>query len=229
MRVHRLRGLMASTHLIETDSSLFLVDAGFFGHSSTILRAIRRLGRQPEDLRLVIITHAHLDHFGGLAGLGDTVDFETACHPDHVCTIERGEVLVSPAIRPGWKHYVGLARHTMDWLPVRGTGPAVPLEDGAELSGWGLAGRVVHTPGHSAGCLSVLLDDGTALVGDLIQGKRPPTLMPELPAMAESTTDAYASWRRLLSMGATRFLPAHAGEFTAGELQATMRRDGVAA
>ncbi|MBE0417654.1 MAG: MBL fold metallo-hydrolase [Coriobacteriia bacterium] len=220
---------MASTHLIETDSALFLIDAGFFGHASTILRAIRRLGRQPQELRLVLITHAHLDHFGGLAGLSDAVAFETACHPDHVCTVERGGLLVSPAVRLGWEHYVQLARHTMGWLPVRGTGPVIPLKDGTDLSAWGLPGRVVHTPGHSAGCLSVLLDDGTALVGDLVQGKRLPTLVPELPAMAEDTTRAYASWERLLAMGATRFLPAHAGEFTAGELLATLRRDGIAA
>jgi len=228
MRIHRLQGLMASTHLIETDSALFLVDAGFFGHSATILRAIRRLGRTPEELRLVLLTHGHLDHFGGLAGLRDSVDFETACHPDHVDTIERGGLLVSPAIKPGWERYVGLARLTMGWLPVRGTAPVTPLEDGADLSVWGLPGRAVHTPGHSSGCLSVLLDDGTVIIGDLVQGKRLPTLVPELPAMAEDVASAYASWKRLLAMGATRFLPAHAKEFTAPELLATMRRDGVA-
>jgi hydroxyacylglutathione hydrolase len=229
MRIHRLRGLMASTHLIETDTALFLVDAGFFGHSTTILRAIRQLGRTPEELRLVLITHGHLDHFGGLAGLRDTVDFEAACHPDHVRAVEQGGLLVSPAIRPGWDQYVDLARHTMGWLPVRGTAPVTPLEDGADLSAWGLPGRAIHTPGHSSGCLSVLLDDGTAIVGDLVQGKRLPTLRPELPSMAEDVASAYTSWHRLLSMGATRFFPAHAGAFTAEELLATLDRDGITA
>lgn len=216
---------MASTHLIETDDALFLVDAGFFGHSSTVLRAIRRLGRRPEELRLVLITHAHLDHFGGLAGLSDAASFETACHPDHVSVLERGGLLVSPAARPGWDGYVRLAERTMGWLPVKGTSPVIALGDCADLSPWGLAARAVHTPGHSAGCLSILLDDGTALVGDLVQGKRLPSLVPELPSMAEDTGQAHESWMRLLSMGATRFLPAHAGEFTAEELRATLRRD----
>ena len=216
---------MASSHLIETADALFLVDAGFLGHGSTVLRAIRRLGRRPDELRLVIITHAHLDHFGGLAGLREAADFETACHPDHVSVLEQGGFLVSPAIRPGWHAYVGFVRRTTGWLPVRGAGPVRALEDGADLSAWGLPGRIVHTPGHSAGCLSVLLDDGTALVGDLAQGKRLPTRVPELPAMAEDTDRVYQSWRRLLSMGATRFLPAHASAFTADELRATLNRD----
>ncbi len=227
MRIHRLQGLMASTHLIETDDALFLVDAGFFGHGRTVLRAIRNVGRRPEELRLVLITHAHLDHFGGLAGLRELAVFETACHPDHVWMLEQGGLLVSPAVRPGWASYVRLARRTMPWLPVRGTAPVLALEDGADLSAWGLPGRVLHTPGHSTGCLSVLLDDGTALVGDLVQGKRLPTLVPELPAMAEDTTSAYESWQRLLAMGATRFLPAHAAEFTDDELRSTLRRDRV--
>ncbi len=224
MTVHRLRGLMASTHLIETPDALFLVDAGFFGHASTVLRAIKRLGRRPEELRLVVVTHAHLDHYGGLAGLRDSVEFETACHPHHADVLERGEAIVSPAARPGWESYVKLAYHTMDWLPVRGTGPVTQLADGEDLSRWGLPGRAVHTPGHSDGCLSVLLDDGTALVGDLVQGKRLPTLVPELPSMAEDTMRAHDSWRRLLDMGATRFLPAHAAGFTAAELRAVLPR-----
>ena len=225
MHVHRLRGLMASTHLIETDDALFLVDAGFFGHERTVLRAIKRLGRRPEELRLVLITHAHLDHFGALARLRDSIRFDTACHPEHVETLESGGLLVSPAVRPGWGAYVKLARRTMGWLPVRGTAPVRGLDDGADLSQWDLPGRIVHTPGHSAGCISVLLNDGTALVGDLVQGKRPPTGVPELPAMAEDADGAHASWERLLSMGATRFLPAHAEEFTAEELRATLARD----
>lgn len=227
VRVHRIRGLVAASYLIETHEGLFVVDAGFIGHGKTVLDTIRRLGRTPDELRLAIVTHVHLDHFGGLSALRAEATFDTVVHPVHAAALGTARHLISPAIRPGWSAYETLARLSMRHLPVRGVDRVLPLPDGWSLHGHGLPGRIVHTPGHSDGCISLLLDDGTAFVGDLVQGKRLPTLRPELPSMASSVPGVHASWRRLLTMGARDFMPAHAAPFTAEELRATMRRDGV--
>ncbi|MDP2233563.1 MAG: MBL fold metallo-hydrolase [Actinomycetota bacterium] len=227
LNVHRIPGPMAAAYLIETGDALFLVDAGFVGHGRAVLRAIRALGRHADELRLALVTHAHLDHFGGLAELRDVAAFEVGCHPAHVEALAEGRGLVSPAVKPGWPTYVAIARRVLPRLRIRGTGPVTALADGESLHARGLPGRIVHTPGHSPGCISLLLDEGTAIVGDLVQGKRLPTRMPELPSMAVDADVAHASWRHLLDQGARRLLPAHAACFTAEELLATMRRDGV--
>jgi hydroxyacylglutathione hydrolase len=227
MRIHRIFGVMACTYLIETPEALFLVDAGFMGHGRTILRKIRALGRSPEELRLAIITHGHLDHFGGLAEICERTPALAAAHPAHADFVAHGGKMVSPG-RSAWgRSYARIARSVMPRLAVPDAGPVLPLADGQWLDGFGLNGRVLHTPGHSEGCLSVLLDDGTALTGDLIQGKRLPTFAPELPTMAQDPESAHASWCKLLDAGAKQFLPAHAKPFSADELIATMRRDGV--
>jgi len=43
-----------------------------------------------------------------------------------------------------------------------------PLEDGDTLADWDLPVEVLHTPGHSADSLTLLMPDGVALVGDLM-------------------------------------------------------------
>lgn len=227
VKIHRIYGLMACTYLIETPRALFLVDAGFVGHGRTVLRKIRSIGRSPKDLRLVIVTHGHLDHFGGVAEVLSASSARVVAHPAHAEVIAWGEGIVSPGLRPWGRAYSRLARAVLPHLRIPGAGPVLVVGDGQSLHEFGLPGRVIHTPGHSEGCLSVLLDNGTALTGDLVQGRRLPTRVPELPTMAVDPERSHESWRKVLEAGARRFLPAHARPFSADELVATMRRDGV--
>ena len=227
MKIHRIYGLMAYTYLIETSESLFLVDAGFIGHGRTILRKIRAIGRSPEELRLTVITHGHLDHFGGVAEVVAASPTRVAAHPAHADVVAFGDGIVSPGLKPWGRAYEQLAQRVLPRMRIPGAGPVLAVGDGQSLREFGLPGRAIHTPGHSEGCLSVLLDDGTALTGDLVQGKRLPTMAPELPTMAVDPQRSFESWRKMIDAGARTFLPAHSRPFSAGELIATMRRDGV--
>ena len=67
LQVHTIFTPMATTYLIESESGLVLIDAGLPGHERHILGRMQRLGR--DDLRLIFITHAHLDHYGSAAAL----------------------------------------------------------------------------------------------------------------------------------------------------------------
>jgi endoribonuclease LACTB2 len=64
----------------------------------------------------------------------------------------------------------------------------------------GIAGEILHTPGHSDDSVSLLLDDGSVFTGDLTR----PSLMEE-----GSGELAAASWRLLKEGGAERVYPGH--------------------
>ena len=53
------------------------------------------------------------------------------------------------------------------------------------LAGYGIPGKIIYTPGHSMGSVSVLLDNGEAFVGDLAMNEFPLRLSPGLPIFAE--------------------------------------------
>lgn len=225
MRIHRLHGISAYSHLIETDEALFLVDSGAPGHGATILRAIRAIGRRPDELRLAIVTHGHADHFGGIAELQAIADFPVATHPAHTEAVGTGAILVSPGFGPIMSLYELFARVALPLSGLRGALHVFSVADGESLSGFGLPGHIVYTPGHSDGDISVVLDDGSAFVGDTVQGRRIPGLTsPGLPGMGLNVDAIFASWRKLLAADVTTIYPAHGSVITARELRPVLDR-----
>jgi glyoxylase-like metal-dependent hydrolase (beta-lactamase superfamily II) len=95
---------------------------------------------------------------------------------------------------------------------------AVP-DEGMSLEPYGVRGSVLHTPGHSPGSLTILLESGDALVGDLAMNQFPLRIGPGLPIFAEELPRLKASIERLLALGATTIHPAHGRAFPAAVLR----------
>lgn len=96
------------------------------------------------------------------------------------------------------------------------TGVDVVLEDeGLSLAEYGIPGKVIHTPGHTSGSVSVLLERGDAFVGDLAMNGLPLRLRPGLPIFAQDLPAVRESWKRLLDLGARTVYPAHGEPFSA--------------
>ena len=58
--------------ILQEDTELTLIDAGWIGDTQAVEHSIRTLGRQPQDVRAIILTHAHADHTGALNHLHDS-------------------------------------------------------------------------------------------------------------------------------------------------------------
>ncbi len=147
------------------EGGLTLVDSGLAKKKDIILGAVAGAGKQPADLRHILITHHHIDHIGSLAGLKEATGARCYVHPAD-SPIVRGEE-PQPGPNPG-----SLLGKLAGPLLSRMSPPAPPAEvdvevaDGEELP---LAGgiKAVHTPGHTPGHLSFLLPSKNVLfVGD---------------------------------------------------------------
>jgi glyoxylase-like metal-dependent hydrolase (beta-lactamase superfamily II) len=88
-------------------------------------------------------------------------------------------------------------------------------DKGLSLAEYGIPGRIFHTPGHSLGSLSVLLDTGDAFVGDLAMNEFPLRRSPGLPIFAEDLQKVRESWRLLLNEGAKTVYASHGKPFSA--------------
>jgi hydroxyacylglutathione hydrolase len=225
MRIHRIPGLMAYSYLIETTEALFLVDGGMAGTGRKILAKIAEIGREPEHLLFALVTHAHVDHFGGLAEVQDATDCAIVCHPAHEETVRAGGCIVSPGLNTFGRIYERIARFALPKLSFPGLRRTWAVGDGETLHRFGLPGRILYTPGHSTGDLTLVLDDGSAFVGDLVQGRRLPRILPpEFSIMAVDEPEMFASWRLLLESGATVIYPGHGRIVTLDEIVPVFRR-----
>ena len=139
-RINGPRGIVKS-FLVCGDDRLILVDTGFSdADADIIMNAIKDMDHKHEDLKLCILTHRHGDHTGGLKKLKKTLKFQVMAHE-----------LDMPAIRKTTGYDV---EHV-----VRG-GERLPDCGGI---------NVLHTPGHTAGHISLHLPRiKTLIAGDAI-------------------------------------------------------------
>jgi len=82
-----------------------------------------------------------------------------------------------------------------------------------DLAPYGIPGRVIHTPGHTLGSVSVLLDTGEAFVGDLAMNRLPLRAAPGMAIFGEDEDLMKKSLARLAELGARMIYPAHGKPF----------------
>lgn len=159
----RTRGSRA---YLAVDERVTIIDTGSPGSDRRILEALRELGRSPDDVDTIVITHYHIDHVGGLPELQRHVPARTGVHVVEAPFVASGAPLPNP-----FQHPV-LARLTEPFLLRQDPGAArvdVFLRDGDLLPALG-GMEVVHAPGHTAGSISLYFRErGVLIVGDAMQ------------------------------------------------------------
>ncbi len=86
--VYSIKLLFNHAFLI-TGKHLLLIDTGFPYQAKKIIRFIRAIGRGPEELSLIILTHHHIDHRGSARALKKLTGAKIAAHTDDTPFIER--------------------------------------------------------------------------------------------------------------------------------------------
>jgi glyoxylase-like metal-dependent hydrolase (beta-lactamase superfamily II) len=188
-----------------------LIDSGMVGQDALLRWKLRCVGVELSDIALIVVTHAHSDHAGCLARLSGMTDAAIACSRETMDNLRRGaaapmepRTVVGRALLPLMSRFASYPAVDAD----------VAVVETMTLAPFGIDGMLLTTPGHTRGCLSVLVGD-QAIVGDLVSGKFARPRTPSAPLLLEDP-DAWArSVRLLLDRGARRFHPAHGGPFDA--------------
>lgn len=158
----------ARVTLLEDEDGLVLVDAGSAGSHALISAGLRNAGYTMGDVRLVVATHCHPDHSGGLAQL-TRMSIPVAAHEDDAPIISREKDYPNPIRNPALATVASPLIRTLagEGAPVTHRlrdGDTLPTMDGV---------KVVHTPGHTAGSICLFLESKRLLVaGDALEHRR---------------------------------------------------------
>jgi metallo-beta-lactamase class B len=208
-----------SAWLITTPEGHIVIDGAMPTSAPLIQSSIRRLGFQPKDVKILLNTHAHFDHTGGLADLKRETGARLLANPADRTALETG-------IYPGWEEV-----RDLDFAPVKVDGD---LKDGQAVR-LGDAVLTPHfTPGHSPGCttwtfratdrgrpLDVLLYCSTSVAANrLVSRERGP----QYPGIVEDYRNSFA---RLKTLKADVFLAPHGEQFGLEAKRAKLKSDGV--
>ncbi len=225
MEIYKIQGLIANCFLIKQSDKLFLFDTGYLGLGKRIIKKIFHIGKNPSDLSLILVTHAHLDHFGGLFDVYHHSKAIIGCHEYEFKRTSMGSKKISPAISKAGQFVSGLASLSLPFIKSKRVLPHIKVKDGMSLEGFGLNAQVIHTPGHTKGHISIVLEERVAFTGDLIMGKTITNQKPHLGIFAENINEIYESWMKILKTGAKVFYPAHGRPFTASELEVAIEEN----
>ena len=88
----------------------------------------------------------------------------------------------------------------------------------------GIEGQILHTPGHTDDSMTLLMDDGTAFVGDLAMDILSICGCNYRPIAAKDMNTVMASWEKLINKGAKVICPAHGDPFEVDYLIAALKK-----
>ena len=228
-----VRGALVNWYLLEDGRDLTLVDAGYPGDADDVEASIALSGHRVEDVRAVLLTHAHADHLGAVPRLSARHGIPVHTDPVEVPHARREhleQVTVPTVLAHAWRPRV--AAWALRALRRGGTrdvrAPEVlPFPTGGALD---LPGAPVpvpthgHTSGHTAFSLprtGVVLTGDALVTGHPTSARRGPQLLPGF--FSSDPERARAALDHLAGLDADVVLPGH-GAAHRGPVRDAVRR-----
>jgi metallo-beta-lactamase class B len=145
-----------SSYMVTTSAGLVVIDSGFAQTADWLIDSIRRTGNDPKNVKYVLVTHSHADHYGGAARIKQESGARIGLSAEDWTEVEKQQS-----------------------TPPRGGGPAptpiqrdLVLKDGETLKVGDQTFKLYFTPGHTAGATSIEFQakDGSRSYRTIIPG-----------------------------------------------------------
>ena len=186
--VFKVDGLRAANvYLVVVDDGLLVVDTGMPGNAKRIVAFIESTGYRAADLRYIVLTHCDIDHVGSAARLKELTGARVAIH-----RLDGPVLAGQQRAQKGGALMAVLGRV----FRIRHVVPDLLLEDGDVVGGL----TVIHVPGHTAGSIALVRDDGVAFSGDALLSNNAGQVRPPRPRLALDPVQAQASAERIMAL-----------------------------
>lgn len=215
---HRIPVGIDNCFLLRGERTIFVDGGAPFGMGSFVSN-LKSLNVDPKEIELILLTHGHWDHIASLSDIRAMTGAKVAIHHKDQPFVESG----TPPF-PGGVNAYGRAMSALAKALIHPKLPPIKVDlviddGGMSLADYGIPGNVVYTPGHSMGHISIVLDSGDALVGDMAMNDWYLRLTPGLPVLADDIHMVVESWKKILPMGIQRVYPAHGTDFPVDVMQ----------
>jgi glyoxylase-like metal-dependent hydrolase (beta-lactamase superfamily II) len=204
-----------NTCYILKDKGAVLIDGAWPGASKAFTRLLSDSGVNSEEIQLIIPTHGDFDHVGGAKEIQELTGARIIMHEQDRKNLEEGIFHWPEGVTPWGKLSRGMM---MPFVKIKGKFPPAKVDiimddEGMSLDDFGIPGKILYTPGHTYGSVSVVLESGEAFVGCLAHNRAPFVFRPKLPIYAKDLELLKESWIKVLNHGAKIIYPGHGKPF----------------
>lgn len=201
--------VIGNCYIIRTGTGFVLIDTGRASKRGRLEKELDDLGCKPGNIDLIILTHGDFDHTGNCAHLREKFGAKIAMHRDDSGMVECGDMF--------WNREKGnrfVRAIVNSFFRIRKFRPDFTVDDGYDLSDYGLNAKILHLPGHSKGSIGVLTAGGDFFCGDLFAN----TKRPELNSIIDNPVEADISVNKLKGHRINMVYPGHGRPFPMSSL-----------
>jgi hydroxyacylglutathione hydrolase len=201
--VHKIDGVKgANCYLVTSGKEMVLIDAGMRGSSRKIADYVNGLGKNPSDIKYIVMTHSDIDHIGGAA--------ETKQLTGAKLVIHAGDAPVLTGDNTGRlrnkSRFVKISMRILSKLvSFPSFTPDIVLKGNIDIAGY----QIISTPGHSDGSISIYIPGKVIFVGDALRSDADGNLKRPSKMLAADMEQAKESVRVIAALDFDTLLVGH--------------------
>ncbi len=191
-----------------------LVDSGSPGNEKRILETLEQHKLKVQDLSLILLTHGHWDHLGSAEAIRAITKAPIALHHADLEPAKAGRVKLKP--------YGFGSNFVEPYFRSKRFNPVIPdiILNGTEtLEAYGVNAKLLETPGHTNGSITVFLENGDAIIGDLLRGDFVLETRPNWHYFYDDVDMVRSSIKTILDLQLERLFVGHGKPFLLSSLQ----------
>jgi glyoxylase-like metal-dependent hydrolase (beta-lactamase superfamily II) len=195
----------SNVFLLTNGKRNILIDTGTKFMWNTLEKELKQLNVNSIDY--LILTHTHFDHAGNSSRIKEKYDAKIIVHKDEASYLKSGENIIPE----GTNWFTGIivklfAKKFLSKVRYESCDYDLPVDSLYAMNDIGFDAYIMHTPGHTVGSVSVIIDNEAALVGDTMFGVSKWSVF---PPYANDIKQMVKSWGSLLETKCSVFIPTH--------------------
>jgi glyoxylase-like metal-dependent hydrolase (beta-lactamase superfamily II) len=204
----------SNSFLVNQENNYILIDTGRRNSWRELTTKLNGLLGENE-LSCLILTHTHFDHAENANRLKKKYNCKIIVHESESNYLKSGDTPLPKGTNLATGFMVDvLGKKMQSRYKYEPADPDILVGEKLDLDIFGLNSHIIHSPGHSKGSMSIIIDDEIALVGDTLFCVFGNSIFPPFADDAEIMIE---NWKKLLETGCKLFLPGH-GKLISREL-----------